>query len=269
MENEKIKMIAEIFNGKKIIVAFSGGVDSTLIAYLAKKYGKEAYAISIKSELISDDEIRDAENIAKEIGIQWNKIDLNILSDHQIKDNPPDRCYNCKKKIMQTLNQIKDLEGFDILVDGTNFDDSKEYRPGLQALKELNVISPLLIAKINKDEIRSISKQFNLSTWNKLSMPCLATRFPYFSPLTLEKLTLVRKSEKYLKKEFSINLLRVRYQYEQARIEIGLEEFKKILNVKTLKKINEKLKEFGFKKITLDLDGYKSGSFDMIEFKKN
>ncbi|NHI90958.1 MAG: ATP-dependent sacrificial sulfur transferase LarE [Candidatus Lokiarchaeota archaeon] len=265
VSNEKIKKIEAILSNKKIVVAFSGGVDSSLIAYLAKKFGMDAYAITIKNEFITDEEFEAAKSVANEIGINWNSIQINVLTDPIIQNNPPDRCYFCKKKIMRTLENIRKIEKFDIIVDGTNADDANEYRPGLLASEELNIISPFKEVGMTKDEIRNVSKEFELSTWNKPSMACIATRFPYFDSLDPKKIEMVRKSEFYIKNEFKIQVLRVRFQNDEARIEIGSNEMEKILNNTSLRKINDQLKINGFKKVFLDLAGYQSGIYDKTQ----
>ena len=257
-KNEKIQKVKALLADKKVIIAFSGGVDSSLVAYLAKEFASDAYAITVQSEFITKEEAKDAMKIAKEIGIDWNILDLNLLNDPAIKDNPPDRCYVCKKKIIKTIEQIKNMEKFDIIIDGTNADDLKEERPGLVALKELNVISPLAEAGITKDEIRKIAKDLKLSSWDKPSMSCMATRFPSFYELKLKEINMVKKAEQFIKKEFGIKILRVKTEFKNARIVVGVEELEKLLDLKVITRLKSKLKELGFVQVSLDLDGYET-----------
>lgn len=269
INDAKIKKIQEILSDKKIIVAFSGGVDSTLITYLAKKFCKDVIAVTVKNEFISKEEFNEAKNIAKEMGIDWTSIDVSVLSDPSINNNPPDRCYLCKKKIMMTLENIRKAERFDIIIDGTNVNDVKEYRPGLLALEELGIKSPLKEVGITKEEVREISKKFNLKTWNKPSMTCMATRFPYFDSLTPKKIKMIRSAEKFIREQYEIKILRVRFQFNEARIEVGLDELEKILKRTFLEKIRDHLKELGFEKVLINLDGYQSGIYDKEQLEKN
>jgi len=258
LENKKIQKVKEILSGKKVVIAFSGGVDSSLAAFFAKKFANDAYTVTIKSEFISEDEVTDAKRVASELGIDWQVINLDILIDPKIKDNPPDRCYLCKKNIILTLQQIKKMENFDLIIDGTNADDLNEERPGLLALKESDVRSPLAEAGFTKDEIRKFAKEFKLSSWKKPSMPCIATRFPHFHELKMKEIEMVQKAEKFIRSEYDINILRVRIEFLNARIEVGVDEIEKLLNLEVIKRISNTLKELGFNQVTLDLEGYKT-----------
>ncbi len=258
LENEKIQKIKEILTNKKAIIAFSGGVDSSLITYLAKQFASDAYAITIKSEFISDDEIKEAKEIAGKIGIDWNLVNLSVMNDPEIKNNPPDRCYLCKRTIIKTLLQIKTMENFDLIIDGTNADDLLKDRPGLEALKEFKIISPLAEVGLTKDEIRKIANNLQLSSWNKPSMPCIATRFPSFYDLNLDEIKMVMDAENFIRFEYDIKILRVRSEFKKARIEVDKNEMEKLLKLDVIRKINDRLKELGFVQVTLDLNGYKS-----------
>lgn len=256
LENEKILKVKEILSNKKVIIAFSGGVDSSLVAFLTKRFASDAYAITIKSEFISEDEVTDAKKVASEIGIDWNLVKINIINDPKIKDNPPDRCYLCKTAIIKTLEQIRTMENFDLIVDGTNADDLHEERPGLEALKESEVLSPLADAGITKEEIRQFAQELKISSWNKPSMPCIATRFPHFHELKMKEIDMVQKAEKFIRTEFDIKILRVRIEFLNARIEVGKDEMEKLLKKDVILRISNTLKDLGFKQVTLDLDGY-------------
>ncbi|MHA1269014.1 MAG: ATP-dependent sacrificial sulfur transferase LarE [Candidatus Helarchaeota archaeon] len=266
---DKLEVVKNIIKDKKIIVAFSGGVDSTLITYLANKYGKQACAVTIKTELIANEEVIDAKKISEYIEIEWVLIEKNILNNPIININPINRCYHCKKTIIGELFRLKELKNFDIVIDGTHLNDVEGYRPGVKALKESEVISPFLIAKISKKEIRFLSKKFGLFTWNKPSSPCLATRIPYYDKLTPDIINMVERAEQFIKRNFDVKIIRVRYQYPIARIEIGEQDLNRILDKEKLKIIYNYLKSLNFPFITLDLAGYQSGTFDSLSSFEN
>ncbi|MEJ5283932.1 MAG: ATP-dependent sacrificial sulfur transferase LarE [Brevinematia bacterium] len=252
----KEKKLEEILKSyKRVIIAFSGGLDSSFLLFFARKIlGKEnVKAITIYSPYkISEKMLKETKNIANFIGVEQTIFNTEL--SEEIKNNPIDRCYHCKKEIFARIKEIADKEGF-ILCDGTNYDDLSDYRPGLKALKELDVKSPLLEANFTKKDIKDYSKKYKLPFWNKMPDSCFLTRIPSNTEIKLSTIKMIKRSEEYLK-EIGFNLVRVRVHDNIARIEIGEKEMKKVLKIKTLKKIDIKLKEIGFKYVTLDCRGY-------------
>ncbi|ACA53857.1 ATP-dependent sacrificial sulfur transferase LarE [Clostridium botulinum] len=245
---------------KSVAVAFSGGVDSTLLLKAAKEaLGDNAISITIVSPYIPKWEIKEARELVDKIGIKSYFIEVPMLQE--IRSNPEDRCYICKKSI---FNKIKDLareKGIKYIVDGTNADDTKDYRPGMIALKELDVKSPLLENSINKKEIRVLSKELQLDTWDKPAYACLLSRIPYNQEIKEEDLDRIEKAEVYMMK-LGFRAVRVRSHGNLARIEVPQKERVKLFNEDILDKISKELKELGFKYVTVDIEGYKMGSLN-------
>jgi uncharacterized protein len=261
---QKLSDLIAFLKNKKIIVAFSGGVDSSLLAFLSKKYGKEVLLVTERSILYFDEDIDEAAQFAKKYQIPHNIIEFDPLDDNDFKKNPINRCYICKKGLYSEIKKIKEEKNFDIILDGSNFDDLSDYRPGMQALKELNISTPYLNFKINKEEIREILKYFQLEIYSKPSMACFASRIPYNQLIDEKKLTMVREAERFLKRTFKLTQLRVRlHNGDLARIELLKEDLFKIVKEKSLKIISDKLKELGFYYVTIDIEGFRSGSMNI------
>ncbi len=245
---------------KSVAVAFSGGVDSTLLLKAAKEaLGDNAISITIVSPYIPKWEIREARELVDKIGIKSYFVEVPMLEE--IRSNQEDRCYICKKSV---FNKIKDLareKGIKYIVDGTNADDTKDYRPGMRALKELDVKSPLLDNSINKEEIRVLSKELRLDTWDKPAYACLLSRIPYNQKIKEKDLDRIEKAEVYMMK-LGFRAVRVRSHGNLARIEVPQKERVKLFNEDILDKISKELKELGFKYVTVDIEGYKMGSLN-------
>jgi len=261
---KKIDKVHEILKEKKVLIAFSGGVDSSIIASLAKDVAKRVLGVTVYSQFMTDEEIINAKNVAQELGIEWRRFDLDILENEKLVENPPDRCYYCKKNIMRELSNIAKEENLDLIVDGTNEEDLKDHRPGHMALLELNIKSPLAEAGIKKNEVREIAKNRDLSVWKRPSLACLASRIPYGDEITENKLERIAKAENYVRYKAKIKIVRVRCYENLARIEIGKNEMKNLFSMDIIKDIVTYLKDLGFKYVTLDLEGYRSGSMDEI-----
>jgi len=263
MDRKKINKLKKILKDMgSLIIAFSGGVDSSFLLKVAENVlGKNVIAVTAKSLTYPRRELKDAKRIAKSLNCRQIIIDSNELKIKEFRNNSKNRCYFCKKELFLKLISIKNKYKFNFVVDGTNYDDLNTFRPGLKALKELGIRSPLAEAGLTKEEIRKYSRMLNLSTWNKPAFPCLLSRFPYGEEISEFKLKKIEKAESFLH-SLGFRQVRVRYHYPIARIEIEKEEIPKILQSNIREKMIKQLKKIGFEYITLDLEGYRSGSMD-------
>ncbi|MGG7076522.1 ATP-dependent sacrificial sulfur transferase LarE [Clostridium sardiniense] len=261
VDNNKINNLKEYIKDLgKVAIAFSGGVDSTFLVKVCKDVLKEnAVAITIASPYIPKWEIEEAKELTASLGIEHIIIDMPIAEE--IKFNPKDRCYKCKKKVFSKIIEKANSLGVVNIIDGTNKDDESDYRPGMVALKELKVKSPLLELGFGKDDIRSHSKELNLPTWSKPAYACLLTRLQIGEEITEEKLDRTEKAEVFIS-SLGIKGIRVRNHGELARIEVQPKDIENILDKETLEAIALELKALGYKYITLDIEGYKVGSLN-------
>lgn len=245
-----------------VAVAFSGGVDSTfLMKVAADTLGERAMAVTVRSSLFSEREFNDASEYIKGLNVRHVIIDIDELEIDGFSQNPVNRCYYCKKAIFSKIKEIALRYGMKAVVDGSNVDDLTDYRPGLQALKELEIISPLREAGLTKNEIRKLSKDMGLPTWDKPAFACLASRIPYGQEITKEKLRMVENAEISLM-DMGFRQVRVRHHGEIARIEVAREERSRLFDTEMMDTISEKVKEAGFRYVTLDLQGYRTGSLN-------
>jgi uncharacterized protein len=245
------------------LLAFSGGVDSTLLLKVCQDTIPGRFlAVTAKSDTTPRRELQDAVRYAEEIGVEHLVIESDELSLSAFVKNPPEKCYICKKWRFGTLKTLAQQKGFTYLLDGSNLDDSQDYRPGMQALLELGVRSPLLEASFAKSEVRELSKKLGLSTWNKPAYACLATRIPYGSPLTKEKLRQVDAGEDFLRDLGLSRQVRVRHYGDTARIEVLATDLDKFLQAEVRSRMVSYFKELGFCFVTLDLEGYRMGSLN-------
>ena len=244
---------------QKAIVALSGGVDSAVVALAAKKaLGKKAVAVTADYNTLSGDELKSARKIAKEIHIDHRIVRYNELDNEEFVKNDSLRCYHCRTELASYLLLEAKKMNVSLIVDGTNIDDLKDYRPGIKAMRENGVKSPLVELGIGKQNIRSIAKSNKLSVFDKPSNSCLASRIPHGIPVTFEKLKRIETAEILVKSVFNVRQVRVRDHQDTARIEVGREEFKEMFDTDKLLAIDSKLKNLGFKYVALDLSGYKS-----------
>jgi pyridinium-3,5-biscarboxylic acid mononucleotide sulfurtransferase len=261
LEDKVFQRLISWFQNKnqKAIVALSGGVDSAVVALAAKKaLNKKAVAVTADYNTLSGDELKSARKIAKELDIDHRIVRYNELDNEEFVKNDSLRCYHCRTELASYLLLEAKKMDVSLIVDGTNIDDLKDYRPGIKAMRENGVKSPLVELGIGKQNIRSIAKSNNLSVFDKPSNSCLASRIPHGIPVTFEKLKRIETAEILVKSLFNVRQVRVRDHQDTARIEVGREEFKEMFDTDKLLTIDSKLKNLGFKYVALDLSGYKS-----------
>lgn len=246
----------------KVIIAFSGGVDSTFMLKIARDaIGDDVIAVTIRAPIFPTDESGFAEEFCRREGIEHRIIDVDILSHEEFVTNDKDRCYTCKKLLFEDVIKMGAELGIINMCEGSIVDDDDDYRPGKRAIKELGVLSPMKEVGLTKDEIRYLSKEMGLPTWDKPSMACLASRFPYGNVINKEQLLMVEEAEKYLM-GLGFDQVRVRIHDDVARIEVATDSFEKIMMAETREKIYDKLSGVGFGYVALDLKGYRTGSMN-------
>jgi uncharacterized protein len=245
-----------------VIVAFSGGVDSTFLMKVAHDtLGDRALAVTAISESISPTEVDEAGQLARQVGAKHRYVQTDELQREEYAVNNPDRCYYCKNTLFSTLQPIAQIEGFAQLVDGFNFDDQGDYRPGMRAARELGVRSPLKEAGLTKAEIRLFSQELGLPTWDKPAMACLSSRIQYGERVTHDKLRQIDAAEQFLR-SLGYRQCRVRHHDKIARIELPKEELARVFLEGHHERIVARLKELGYGYVTLDLQGFRSGSMN-------
>ncbi len=245
-----------------VAIAYSGGVDSSLLSYVAHEaLGDNAVSLTADAPVVPRSEFADSQAFCKRYGIRQVICHPNPIMIEEVRFNAPSRCYACKKVLFSSLFEEAAKLGVETIADGSNLDDLGDYRPGLKALEELQVKSPLREAGFTKADIRALSRELSLPTWSKQSNACLATRFPYGTEITAEKLSLVDKAESALS-GMGFTQLRVRVHNDIARIEVPAEQIETLLRDENRTSIVDALKELGFAYVTLDLAGYRTGSMD-------
>ena len=264
---DNLKRLSQVFKthiSDGIAIAFSGGVDSSLLLKIAcdvaKITNQQVLAVTFETKLHPHGDLEEAQAIALSFGAVHKTIQVDEFTDPEIMNNPVDRCYRCKNLLFQTFISYSNSEGYHYLVDGTNYDDLKAYRPGMIALKELGIHSPLLELQITKAEIRSLASDLSIASSVKPSAPCLATRLPYGTHFDFELLERIDHGEQFIRGLGFYNV-RLRLHQDILRIEIDQSDFLKLLETKD--KILERLKELNFIYITLDMEGFRSGSMDI------
>ncbi len=246
------------------VLAFSGGVDSSLLLRAASEVmGSRLLAVTAVSETYPAGELSAAREFARSLDVRHRVLHTGELDAESFVRNAPDRCYYCKKELFEKLRQIAGSEGISTVIEGSNTDDLRDYRPGRKAAQEFFVRSPLVEAGISKEEVRGLARTLNLSVWDKPSLACLSSRIPFGTRITPEILETIQSAEDQLR-VLGFRQVRVRHHGETARIEISRSDFGRLLNDETAKKITSALKGLGYTYVCLDLDGYRTGSMNEV-----
>lgn len=263
---EKYEQLLNWFKTKnsKVMIALSGGVDSALLALVAKQaLGKEnILTVTANYKTLADEELETAKKIAKEIDVDHMMIEYDELENPNFVKNDNLRCFHCRNELADKLLKVAREKKIGLIVDGSQVDDLEDYRPGMIALRQKGIISPLIEIGLNKTEIRYLAKVNNLSVYDKPSNSCLASRIPHGSEVTLIKLRRIEDSEHVIRKTLELRNIRVRDHGDLARIEIDSKDFVRFLNPEIIQQLVTDLKRNGYKYVTLDLEGYRSNKYD-------
>ncbi len=263
--NDKLTLLQDNIKAMgSLAIAFSGGVDSTFLLKVAHDLlGDQALAITATSSTYPERELKEAIAFAESIGAQHIVIRSEELDIAGFAENPTNRCYHCKKELFTKVVELARQHGIAHVADGSNADDTNDFRPGMQAMRELGAVSPLMDAELTKDEIRIISREMGLPTWDKPSFACLSSRVPYGEAITAEKLSMIDRAEEHLL-GLGFRQVRVRHHGGIARIEVGAGEREKLFHSDVMDGIDKALKEIGYAYVTLDLKGYRTGSMNEV-----
>lgn len=266
IERKRDRLLEILSSYGRVAVAFSAGVDSTVVAQAAHEAcGENAVAVTAVSLSLADGEKEEAEQLASRIGIRHLVISTQEFSDPNYLKNPVNRCYFCKTELYSRLIEVAPTLGVDVLANGANLDDRGDYRPGMQAAAEFQVRSPLIEAEFSKNDVRDLARLWNLPVWDKPATPCLSSRIAYGVEVTPERVRRIDQAEQFLKRELNVRELRVRCEANDlARIELPLESISALLSTVLRERIRAELHRLGFRFVTLDLDGFRSGSMNTL-----
>lgn len=265
MNQIKLKKLKQIIKEmESLLIAYSGGVDSTFLLKIAQEtLGDKVLAVTAKSKIYPEREYEEAKRITQSLGVKHLTITTKELSNPHFSRNFPQRCYYCKKGLFTQLLKIAKKKGIRYIAEGTNYDDLEDFRPGIKALQEAGIRSPLKEAGLGKREIRLLSKKMDLPTWDKPASVCFASRFPYGEKITPRKVRMVKEAEDYLF-NLGIKELRVRHHKDIARIEVSSQDITLLSQKAWRKKVVERFKEIGYHYVALDLQGYRRGSMNEV-----
>lgn len=267
--NKYKRLIEYLTSLRSVAVAFSSGVDSTFLLYAANEaLNEKVIAVTATSYTFPERELKEAKAYCEKMGIQHILVKSEELEIEGFSHNPKNRCYLCKRELFEKIQKVADTYQIDFIVEGSNLDDNGDYRPGLQAIAELGIKSPLREVGFTKEEIRELSQHFQIPTWNKQSFACLSSRFPYGDLISEKKLKMVDSAEQLLI-DLGFHQLRVRIHGNMARIELDPSEFDKFMKEEIRNLVYKEFKNYGFSYITLDIRGYRTGSMNETIFEKN
>ena len=262
LQDKRLNLESKIFKLESAIVAFSGGIDSTLVLAVANKVlSGRVLAVTAKSDSVPERELHAARELTKALGINHNVIKTEEMSSPDYLKNPENRCYYCKSELYTKLAMVSSQHKITSILNGTNLDDLGDHRPGILAAKEAGIISPLVESQLNKQDVRNLARDMGLTNWEKPALACLSSRIPYGQPVTAKKLSMIDEAEEIFLEE-GFKEVRVRHYGDMARIELLKTEIPSLMKNGLYKKTMNRLKKIGFQKITIDPEGYRSGSLN-------
>jgi uncharacterized protein len=262
LKNKRLNLESKIFKLESAIVAFSGGIDSTLVLAVANKVlSGRVLAVTAKSDSVPERELHAARELTKALGINHNVIKTEEMSSPDYLKNPENRCYYCKSELYTKLAMVSSQHKITSILNGTNLDDLGDHRPGILAAKEAGIISPLVESQLNKQDVRDLARDMGLTNWEKPALACLSSRIPYGQPVTAKKLSMIDEAEEIFLEE-GFKEVRVRHYGDMARIELLKTEIPSLMKNGLYEKTINRLKKIGFQKITIDPEGYRSGSLN-------
>ncbi|HAX46763.1 MAG TPA: ATP-dependent sacrificial sulfur transferase LarE [Nitrospina sp.] len=264
LEKKRLDLESRIAELGSALVAFSGGVDSTLVLAVAKKVlGDKVLAVTAESDSVPERELQTAQHLAETLGVKHRIIHTEEMSSPDYLKNPANRCYYCKSELYGKLSKVAAEHKLTSILNGINLDDLGDHRPGITAANEAGIISPLAELGFNKQDVRDLAREMDLPNWEKPALACLSSRIPYGQPVTTEKLSMIEQAEGALLAE-GFRQVRVRHHGDMARIELPQEDIPGLLKNGLTEKINLRLREIGFQYVTVDLEGYRSGSLNDV-----